>query len=653
MTRTPPRFDWFLWIALLLVGGVLAVLSVLRYNGYNAGMLDLGNMAQAINSVLHGQPLVVSTGSGPVSRVSGHAELIFFFLAPLYALWPDPRVLVIAQAALFALGGLGAYRLALRRTDSRFAARCTLLIYLLYPVALTGVLFDLHGDTLALPFLMLALDALDEGAWRRYAAWIALALLCKVYVAAAVAGLGVVLFVWQGQRRAGALTFILALAYGLVLFLVVRRLFATPAAGGSDVTGSYITYYFGKLGELGATAGERVLNALVVFGPALFVAWRGWRWLLPAAPIAVAALLTTGPGGAYDFRYHHYAIVAPFVVAATVDGARRLQLAQQGKRRRGRSWSGDLGLTTAIVILCAALLTNIPLSPLFWIGIPPYGFHRTSYGVTARDRLKDRFLAEYVPAQAPLAASNFLAAHLANRATLYLLRYPDESSGPELLPKLLPEVQYAVADALFDFYLPLDDGYAGGVDGDRQAIGLLLRDPQFGLTHMRDGLLLFERNAPAPLQNTLVAQPDDDAPPQARFGGAVELLRSQAEQIGPGRARLQFTWRVTGGFGRERYVAVTRVEGLEGARFVHLPSYALRPAWEWQPGDVLQETFEVELPEGMAAGSYRLLTGWYDVQSPFAEATDQRSRLPGSDEAATATLMIVAGGSSREGKAFP
>ena len=84
MTKTLPRFDWFLWAALLLVGGMLAVLGVLRYNGYNAGMLDLGNMAQAINSVLHGQPLVVSTGSGPISRVAGHAELVFFFLAPLY-----------------------------------------------------------------------------------------------------------------------------------------------------------------------------------------------------------------------------------------------------------------------------------------------------------------------------------------------------------------------------------------------------------------------------------------------------------------------------------------------------------------------------------------------------------------------------------------
>jgi hypothetical protein len=290
--------------------------------------------------------------------------------------------------------------------------------------------------------------------------------------------------------------------------------------------------------------------------------------------------------------------------------------------------------------MCAALLTNIPLNPLFWIGLPAYGMHPTSYGVTARDHVKDRFLAEYVPAGVPLAASNFLAAHLANRSTLYLLRYPDESRGPERLPRLLSSVQVALADALFDFYLPLDEGYAGGVEGGRAAIALLLANQQFGLTHMRDGLLLFERGAQNRLANSIATVPDDGSQAIVRFGNAVELVRSSVEALGAGRARLTFRWRVKGGFGMQRYLAVSRLEGVQDARMVHLPGYAIRPAWEWRAGQLFEETFEVELPPDIAPGQYRLLTGWYDITSPFAAQTDQRSQLPDSDEAPTGTLVV-------------
>src|SRR4029079_1358325 len=123
-----------------------------------------------------------------------------------------------------------------------------------------------------------------------------------------------------------------------------------------------------------------------------------------------------------------------------------------------------------------ALLVDTPLNPLFWIGLPGQGRDPSAYGILPRDAVKDRFL-EAVPPGVPLAASNQLAPHLANRSTLYLLRYPDESEGPRRLAQNLARVGYALADALFDLYLPAEGGYGGGLDGDHAAIGLLLHDP--------------------------------------------------------------------------------------------------------------------------------------------------------------------------------
>jgi uncharacterized membrane protein len=639
-TPQPTLRDPLLWGAMLTIFAMLAWLSLARYWGFNAGMFDLGNMAQAIWSSTQGKPLLYSWPSGvQASRLGGHVELGYLLFTPLYALIPDPQTLLVAQAGLFVVGALGAYRLAARRTGDRFAARAAMLIYLLYPAALTGVLFDFHADTIALPILMLALDALDQRAWRRYALLIAIALSLKFYIAASVAGIGLIAIVWGGQRRAGALTITAALLYGGLAFFVLRPLFSGPGSSVGTASGSYIGYYFGQLDQITATLGERALNALIVFGPVLLVAWRGWRWLIPGLPIAAAALLSTGPGGAFDYRYHHYGVAVPFIIMAAIDGVGRMQALP--RRRGGRSWRGDLGLTVGVTLLCAALLVDIPLNPLFWLRIPGSGLDSAMYGVTERDQLKPKLLAR-IPVGAPVVASNFLAPHLANRSTLYLLRYPDEAAGPRRLPTLLPQAEYAIADALFDFFLPIDGGYAGGIDGDREAIGLLLNDPAFGLIGMQDGLLLFQRSpAASGLQNQISERPDDGTPAIQVFGDAVELVSATIETTTPGRAQLHYIWRVRQGFGGHRYVAISQIAGIPEARFVHLPGYVLSPSWQWQPGTLVEEHFEIELPEGLQPGDMQILTGWYDFASPFAYRSDPRSLLPGSEQVETAMLAGV------------
>ncbi|MDW8234255.1 MAG: DUF2079 domain-containing protein, partial [Roseiflexaceae bacterium] len=452
---------------------------------------------------------------------------------------------------------------------------------------------------------------------------------------------------WEGQRRAGMLTALAGGVYGVRAFFVVRPLFAAPSAGGAaEITGDYLAYYFGALHEIAATLPDRLLNAVVVFGPALLVAWRGWRWLLPGLPLAGAMLISTGPGGAFDYRYHHYALVVPFILMATIDGAARMKrtiAAPSGEpRRQRRSWRGDLGFTVAVTAIFSALLVNTPLNPLFWIGAPGYGFDRSIYGVTPRDARLAAFLATRVPSDAPLAASTFVATHLANRETVYLVRYPFEAR-PERLPDLLPQVQYALPDALFDWYLQLDDGYGGGLDYDREAIAILLRDPSFALVDMDDGLLLFERGADPDrtLINRVSLISDDGAPALQQFG-PFDLVRANIEVIGERRLRASFVWRVREALPPEaRYVAVSRLEGVPGARFVHLPGYALRPAWEWRAGDVVEETFDVLVPPDTPPGRYAWRVGWYDVRHPNAALTDERSRMEGTVEYLVTTVDVA------------
>src|SRR5688500_16323004 len=114
LTPTPLR-DPLLWLLLCLFGGIVATLSAMRYSTFNADWYDLGIMAQTIASVRRGDPLVVTLADGPTSSLAFHVELFYFVLAGPYALWPDPRLLVVIQAVLYALGALPAYSLGARR----------------------------------------------------------------------------------------------------------------------------------------------------------------------------------------------------------------------------------------------------------------------------------------------------------------------------------------------------------------------------------------------------------------------------------------------------------------------------------------------------------------------------------------------------------
>ena len=637
-------FELALWAALLIVGGAWAWLSVSRYLGYNAGMFDLGNMAQAIASVNRGQSFIFTYRDGQMSRLALHVELIYLLFVPLMRLWSDPQVLLIGQALLAASGALPVYRMAGRRfgagTSLAFA-----LGYLLYPTAVAAILFDFHGDTLAMPLLLWMLDALDRQAWRRFWLFLLLSLFCKFYIAAPIFALGLTLLTPQTapfelrdlpqRRRLGIWVCGVAVLYGLLALLVIKPLYATPASGDG---GHYLRFYFGGLltmGVLGVL--ERLVHLLAVLLPSALLWW--WaRWTaLPAFAIMLPAVLSTGPGAGFAWSYHHYAAAVPFIVAGSIVGAaaRRDRITNPRLRLREARAAGALFLATTLIFHVG--LNDTPLGIGFWQSQLGNGRDASGYGRTERDALKDRWLAEHVPPQAKLAVSNFLAPHLFAHDTLYLIRYPDDPKAGRL-PKHLPQVDLVVADALFDYVEQTASGFVGGVAYDLDAIRQLLRAPGWSLTAARDGLLRFEQGSTAtaalPQSIQLV---EDTGAARAQFSDSLALMQGSVEPLGGRRFRATFRWRALRDFKPgEQMVAVSTLAGVAHTRIAHLPSYALQPASSWRAGQVWEEQFELELPADLAAGRYEWQVGWYDTASPYAAQTDARSRL---GELATVTSI--------------
>ncbi|MGC9398897.1 MAG: DUF2079 domain-containing protein [Anaerolineae bacterium] len=623
------------------VAVLLATLSVLRYTGYNAGMLDLGNMSQAIWSATQGYPLEYTRQGGNFSRLGWHMEVIFFLIAPLYALFPDPRLLLILQAGLFAAGAWPIYRIASRYFADRNLVRVCTFIYLFYTTAQTAVLFDFHGDTLGMPLLAFALDALDQRAWRRYGVWVGLALLCKIYVALPVAALGLVLYL-EGERRAGVLTTLAAVGWLAVAMLVIRPAFPSgQVEASSENVFSYLWFYFGGLDSayLLQTLVQRLGTAFIVLLPGLFLGRYAWTWLLPALSIALPAIASVGKVAAYDYRFHHYALSVPFFVLAAIYGAVELRRRQRaaGASRVGRPWRSELLFLGALTLVFNIILVDTPLNPQFWLDRPHWGINDLKYGQQPRDRFKDRWLDEHVPPDAPLATVGLFAPHLINRRTVFMNRYPGHADlQQEAFLEHLERVDYVVNDALYDFAMPLEEGVVlGGVLHDLPAIVDVATHPDFHLLAAQDGLLLFGKDDPLKqaLNYEITAEPLDSAEssePLAVFGDAIALLAAEVTPVDveERRFRLMYTWMPLRPLDDEpRLLAVSRLEGVEHGRYPHLPTLALHPTVEWSLGEVVHEVFEIKAPDGLASGAYRLSVGWYDSSHIEADATDERSRV--------------------------
>ncbi len=623
------------WATLLafIVWGTAVWLTLSRFQGYNAHSFDLGTMSQAIWNAGQGQPLIYTNAGVPISRLAIHVELIYFLLAPFYAILPLPMTLLVVQATLFVLGAIPVYRLASRRFLSQTAVFLLVAVYLFYPVAQTAVLFELHGDTLAMPLLLFALDALDRRAPRAYGFWLFLSLLCKFYVAIPVTVVGFVLWL-KGDRRWGTATFLAGFVWIALVFGLIRPAFANAEIADPKVSfGGYLQFYFGKFRQIGATSLARLTNGMIVLLPALFLGRRAPRWLLVAASIILPVMISSGPGPSYAYKYHHYALAVPFLMMAIIDGAAQLfstfssspRISAPPRNSASHSRPTAVAMTLFIVLVFNIVTVDGPLSPFFYNPLPgsAQGLSSSGYLIMPRDAFKDDWLARLVPDDTAVAANRQMALRLVNRETLYL-----NTPLYKSLDAVLPELDLVVADALYDFVLGNETYISEGVTADLAAIQLLLQQPDWQLQEAQDGLLLFGKDGSGLAQEIEMLPLAGERPYLAQFDDAIGLLDAVVEPMGGNRYRIMCEWTALRPLtDQSPLIAVSQPEGLEHARIVHLPTMALLPTTQWPTGQIVRETFEITLPDDARSGSYPLVVSWYDTNSLYAAETDARSRV--------------------------
>jgi Predicted membrane protein (DUF2079) len=400
---------------------------------------------------------------------------------PLWWAWPSPDGLLVAQAAIVALGALPVFWLGRRWLEDDRLAVVGAAAYLLYPPLLYATLFDFHPVTLAAPLLLFCIWAAEEGRWWVLALCGTLAALTQEQVGLALVMLALWLAVRHPERRrAAALMAAAAAAWVAVAVAVIIPAFAVEGGnphvrryeelgnGPLDILRNLVTRPWDAAEVL--VSGNRLAYLAALLLPLLMLPLLAPLLAAGALPqLLINLLASTGP--AQDIQYHYAAVVTPFFVAAAVLGLARLRRVRRpALLARLLASPGRLAAAAGV----AALASWLILGPVPWREAA-----HNRFGEDAHTRALDRAVA-LVPGGARVSASNGPGGHLSDRRTIYL--FPRLFDAEWVLAE---DPAFALAPAEGRRTL-LTRAYAA-------RLRTVERSPAWRLVFRRDGVALFRR----------------------------------------------------------------------------------------------------------------------------------------------------------------
>lgn len=396
------------------------LISFLRYENYYTGRFDLGNMVQTVWNTLHGNIFQFTNPDGvaTVSRLAFHADVILVFLTPLYALWEDPRMLLLIQVLITGAGVFFVYALSHEVLKSKSYSVVFSFLYVINPSIQRSVIYDFHAVTLATTFLLGAFYFLYKKKYGWFMIFIILAALTKEQIWAIVALFGLYITFVHRKLKFGISLFLLG---SVVLYLLLWHII--PSFAGSkhfalsyytksselDSPSSLIkTYLFapGTVFEI-VTSEERLDYLTKLLRPLGYLSLLAPLFLVFTIPDLTINLLST-KSELYQIYYQYTAAITPFLFISAVFGLKLLL-----SRVKFFSHTLVIMYLTAMGTYSGYLYGPLP-------GSKEPNLAMITHPAANKDALDQ--LLNAIPKEASVSTSNNLGSHLAERT--YLFTFP-------------------------------------------------------------------------------------------------------------------------------------------------------------------------------------------------------------------------------------
>ena len=418
-----------------------SVFTIVHHIRLGTACWDLGQFDNLFYNALHGHPFRVTSVSGEADWKSlrGHAEVGLYFLLPIYAIRPGSEILLVIQSALLGSATIAVYLFGTRFV-SKWAAMFIALAYVIYAPLHRSNFYEFHMQPVAAAFTLWMLYFFV--AERNVLFWLSfvLALTAREDISIGLAVFGAFLMITGYRFRVGMIVTIVSVIYFVLLKGVIM-----PLAGGWWFADIYKLLQipgkkgYGSIIETLVSNPVYVLTTLVtkekltltlqILLPLAFLPLRRAYLAMSVIPGFFFTLLTTAynPTVTTLFQYNGYWIAYIFpasAVALRVIGGESAcptptpsSPAQDGLYKRRAALVTMMFLSVVTSFHFGALLQRTNFKSGF--------VSKLQFSITADEwkRYRDmRALADMIPQDVKLAATEHVAPHVSARVSLYCFR---------------------------------------------------------------------------------------------------------------------------------------------------------------------------------------------------------------------------------------
>lgn len=401
--------------------------SFLRYDNFFTGRFDLGNMDQTVWNTMNGRIFQITDPNGTqiMSRLAFHADFILILISPLYKLWANPKMLLLLQTFVLAVGSFFVYLIAKEITKNKKFSLLISTCYLIYPALLYSNLYDFHAVTLATTFLLSAYYFFIK----RKNLYLLLSLFFagitkeEIWMIVAIFGLAMIFCeIYRNKLKQGLRNISLGLFIfitGIFLFYILIWKVIPMYRGQAHFA---LSYYSDFGGSATGVVSNILLNPiktittllkpdnlrylLDIFGPLGFIAFLFPFTLIFAVPDLGINLLSSN-SQLHQIYYQYTAAVTPFIFISTIYGA--FYLSKKFKKLDLEK----IGLLILIIsIFFQYLLGPLPFTKKANISIFYNDFYYSG--------MIDSYL-NSIPKKYSIASTNNLGSHLSRRQNIYTI----------------------------------------------------------------------------------------------------------------------------------------------------------------------------------------------------------------------------------------
>jgi len=554
---------------------------------------DMAYFDQSVFALLNG------AGLDSIGAFGRRFNPILAALVPLYAIWPDPRTLLLLQSIGLVATIFPLYWTA-RPRIGYFLSLLMVIVYLASPIVQVVNKTNFAEIKLAIPLLSFALFFLLRGRYIALFICLGVALILKQEVAIICTGFAAYLFF--AKRKLLGLA-ILSLSLGLFLLIV---LFVYPSLyqGEYSVFSERYGYLGNSLDRIVVSLiqkpqvvlehlwiPEKIQFALYLLSPLAFLSLVGAEIMLISLPIWGYTLLSDF-AQQYAVGQYYQAPFAPFLFFGAVLGLERLLRLQIGGTKASISK----------LALGALLISSSQLYlPTTWARIlDPTAFVTTEHSV-----LGYQLLAQIPAKSMVVAQTEFVVPLIAARKYQVVELSPHDDYR---------QADYLIGDSTRPWYTYRKDTWEHW-----RASGY------FDSIVERDGYFLLQKKTiidPASQVDNgwaLLGKTNNinsfNIPAGLRFENALTFVGYARVPSGRVRAgeklRLVAEWRADEK-SQKNYIVLARVMDTQGHVWAEDDRQPIISTELWSMGDIVRDEYDLSLPSFMPPGEYRFSLGVWD-----------------------------------------